>query len=123
MVGRIGLANSSGNLAVQQLAVRVDDLGVAAARVGVLPTISGRVTGTILFEPSASVQIRTSAHTCRSRSLRGTLSPSTRPSSSRAEDGTSRAMSYEVIETEDDARRAVAPRTRTAGQEVISELA
>jgi hypothetical protein len=40
-----------------------------------------------------------------------------------SEDGTSRAMSYEVIETEDDARRAVAPRPRAAGQEVISELA
>ncbi len=40
-----------------------------------------------------------------------------------SEDGTSRVMSYEVIETEDDARRAVAPRTRAAGQEVISELA
>jgi hypothetical protein len=40
-----------------------------------------------------------------------------------AEDGTSRPMSYEVIDTEDDARRAVAPRTRTAGKEVINELA
>jgi hypothetical protein len=40
-----------------------------------------------------------------------------------AEDGTSRPMSYEVIESEDDARRAVAPRTRTAAKEVINELA
>jgi hypothetical protein len=40
-----------------------------------------------------------------------------------AEDGTVRTMSYEVIDNEDDARRAVAPRTRTAGREVISELA